>query len=379
MTLAIRRLARRKRLDDKIIESFLAAHSFPLQEGTTVTFAYRGEADEVHLRHWIFGLPSSQPFERLADTDLWYLVLELPERSRIEYKIDIVHGEDHQWILDPLNPASARDPFGANSVCQTVGYRRPDWTLPDDEARPGKICEMAVSSKVFGSTRSFQVYTPPRFRPNRSYPLLIVHDGSDYLRYADLQTVLDNLIYQLEIPPLLVALTDSPRRLKEYAASRKHARFVVEELIPILEAEFPIDPAPAARGLMGASFGAVAALSTAWRFPGRFGRLLLQSGSFAFSDLGERHSRGPAFDPVVRFVNTFREKPGRPAEQLYVSCGIYESLIYENRSLVPLLQASGLDVRYEEARDGPPWENWRDRLRIGLSWLFPGPLWMIYE
>ena len=25
------------------------------------------------------------------------------------------------------------------------------------------------------------------------------------------------------------------------------------------------------------------------------------------------------------------------------------------------------------------WENWRDRLREGLSWLFPGPLWMVYE
>jgi enterochelin esterase family protein len=130
---------------------------------------------------------------------------------------------------------------------------------------------------------------------------------------------------------------------------------------------------------MGASFGAVASLSTAWRYPGRFGRLLLQSGSFAFSDLGERHSRGPAFDPVVRFINSFREKPGRPTEKLYVSCGIFESLIYENRSLVPLLLASGLEVRYEEARDGHNWENWRDRLRVGLSWLFPGPLWMVYE
>jgi len=130
---------------------------------------------------------------------------------------------------------------------------------------------------------------------------------------------------------------------------------------------------------MGASFGAVAALSTAWHFPGRFDRLLLQSGSFAFSDLGEHHSRDATFDPVVRFVNALREDPGRPAERLYISCGIYESLIYENRSLVPLLQGSGLEVRYEEARDGHNWENWRDRLRTGLSWLFPGPLWMVYE
>ncbi len=47
--------------------------------------------------------------------------------------------------------------------------------------------------------------------------------------------------------------------------------------------------------------------------------------------------------------------------------------------MVPLLQDTGIDVRYEEAADGHNWENWRDRLRHALSWLFPGPMWMVYE
>jgi enterochelin esterase family protein len=46
---------------------------------------------------------------------------------------------------------------------------------------------------------------------------------------------------------------------------------------------------------------------------------------------------------------------------------------------VPLLQEAGMEVRYREARDGHNWQNWRDRLRGALSWLFPGPLWMVYE
>jgi enterochelin esterase family protein len=129
---------------------------------------------------------------------------------------------------------------------------------------------------------------------------------------------------------------------------------------------------------MGASFGAVASLAAAWRHPGYFGRLLLQSGSFAFTDIGPQR-RGPAFDSVVRFVNAYRNRPRRLAERVFVSCGTFESLIYENRSMVPLLQSTGMQVRYVEARDGHNWENWRDRLREGLSWLFPGPLWMVYE
>jgi len=81
----------------------------------------------------------------------------------------------------------------------------------------------------------------------------------------------------------------------------------------------------------------------------------------------------------VRFMNGYRRRPFAVAEKIFMSCGIYESLIYENRSLVPLLQAQGMQVNFQEARDAHNWENWRDRLRQGLTWLFPGPLWMVYE
>jgi enterochelin esterase family protein len=206
----------------------------------------------------------------------------------------------------------------------------------------------------------------------------VVHDGPDYLRYADLKVVLDNLIHRLEIPAMVVALIQSPDRLVEYTGDPRHARFIGEELLPALVERFPLVNDKSARGLMGASLGGVAALHTASRYPDLFGQLLLQSGSFAFSDLG-LHQKGPVFDPVVRFVNAYRKNPFVLAEKIYLSCGIYESLIYENRSLVPLLQAQGIEVNFEEARDAHNWENWRDRLRNGLTWLFPGPLWMVYE
>jgi enterochelin esterase family protein len=44
-----------------------------------------------------------------------------------------------------------------------------------------------------------------------------------------------------------------------------------------------------------------------------------------------------------------------------------------------MLQQSGMQVRFSESRDGHNWENWRDRLREGLSWLFPGPQLFVYE
>ena len=342
------------------------------------THVFRGEAREVRLRHWIYGLPTAVAFERVAGTDLWFHVEEVPADSRVEYKLEIHTPRGTRLVKDPLNPLVAHDPFGANSVLQGTGYRVPAWALEDPAAPKGTLEDRVFRSEALGSQRRITLYRPPRFQETRRYPLLIVHDGGDYLRFANLQAVLDNLIHRMEIPGVIAVLTHPEDRIAQYRDHADHSRYLTEELVPSLEKELPLLGAPVGRALMGASLGAVASLSTAIRYPGFYGRLLLQSGSFAFSDIGT-HRRGPVFDPVVRFVNAFRRSPGRPAARAYVACGIYESLIYENRTMVPLLQEHGVEVRYAEARDGHNWENWRDRLREGLSFLFPGPLWMVYE
>ncbi len=360
------------------VTAFFAAHSFPIVDGNSITIVWRGQADAVHLKHWVFGLPSSQQLARIEGTEVWHLTLQLPAASRVEYKLEVVRNGHGEWMQDPLNPNLARDPFGANSVAHGTGYEIPRWIHHDPSVRPGRLDDVVFDSKTFGR-RGFGVYVPAGFRQTRRYPLLVVHDGHDYLRYASLGTILDNLIDRLEIANAIVVLTSSPDRIREYADDERHARFLTEELVPFVERVFPIDARPQSRYLMGASFGAVAALSTAHRYPGFYGRLLLQSGSFAFTDIGNRNHRGPLFDPVVAFMNRFRADPTPISERIFVSCGMYESLIYENRSLVPLLVSTGMDVRYTEARDGHNWENWRDRLREGLSWLMPGPFLHVYE
>lgn len=374
----------------RAIDAFIAAprtleslrafleRSFPIVEGHSITFVWAGEAEAVNLRHWVYGLPSSQPLARVEGTPIWHVTIALPPNSRVEYKFEIIRGGHGEWREDPRNPNRARDPYGANSVAHGAGYTIPEWTRFDPASAPGRMDSFTIDSQAFGR-REVGLYLPARFRPTRRYPLLIVHDGHDYLNYAALGAILDNLTARLEIPGMVVALTTSPYRLGEYANDERHARFLTDELVPRLEAAFPLGGTPQSRCLAGASFGAVASLSTAWRRPGFYGRLLLQSGSFAFTDIGDRNARGPLFDPVVAFMNAFRARPTAVSERVFVSCGTYESLIYENRSLVPLLQSTGMDVRYVEARDGHNWENWRDRLREGLSWLFPGPLLMVYE
>jgi enterochelin esterase-like enzyme len=361
------------------IDRFFQLYEFPIVEQDRCTFAVRAEADAVYLRHRVVGLPSELPLRRIRGTDLWYVVVEIPSDSRVEYQFELRRGNSWERFNDPVNPRIARSPVGNSSVCFSFGYSVPDWTRFDPEARPGELVEWMMHSQAQRRDNRVTVYLPARYRPPARYPLLIVHDGGDYLEFSVMKTVLDNLIHRMDMAETVVAFTYPGDRLSEYPNSAAHARWIVGELLPELESRLSLVAQPHGRCLMGASFGAIASLSVARRYPETFGALLLQSGSFVYTDIGVDHGGGPAFDPVVSFVNRYRARPVRVAERLFISCGVYEELIMRNRSMVPVFTEAGMEVRYVESRAGHNWESWRDHLRDGLSWIFPGEQLFVYE
>ena len=371
--LAINQLQQQSWVDETTVDQFLAGREVPIVEGRHCTFLFRGEADEVYLAQRIVGLPSRLPMRRVAGTSLWYVVLKVPKSSRINYQIEVVRPEHVERFNDPLNPKLSHSPFGAISVCFSLGYTDPEWTFPDPDASPGELTDLVVQSRALERDCQVTLYQPAGFHRSASYPLLVIHDGGDFLQYAAAKAVLDNLIHRGEIPPLVAAFLHPKDRLVEYANSANHARFLTQELLPQLETEFPLVHNRSGRILLGASFGAIASLSTAYRSPSTYGSLVLMSGSFVFADSGTDHGGGEVFDPVVKFVNQYRDHPRRVAERLFVSCGLYEPLIIPNRSIVPIFESADMQVRYVEARDGHTWENWRDRLRDALTWVLPGP------
>lgn len=377
--IALNRLRERLPVDTAAIDRFIARHGSPIVEGERATFLFRGEADAVSVRHRVVGLPDPLPMRRLEGTDLWAASTVLPEGSRVEYQLELRRGAHHERFNDPLNPRVAHSPMGSSSVCAAVGYHVPEWVHHDPEARPGELSEQSLRSKALRREQPFHLYLPARFNRAMRYPLLIVHDGTDYLNFAAMRTVLDNLIHRLDIAPMVVAFVPPRDRLKEYPNHAPHARFIARELLPHLADQLPLLDTPDGRCLMGSSFGGIASLSTAVRYPGVFGSLLLQSASLVFTDIGTEHGGGPYFDPVVKFVNRYRARPTRPVERIFMSCGTYEPLITPNRSMVPVFRGAGITVNYTEARDGHNWENWRDRLQEGLSWVFPGPQKFVYE
>lgn len=377
--LAINRLRERVPIDGSVIDRFVARYGSPIVEGERATFLWRGDADDVRVRHRVVGLPDPLHLKRITDTDLWSVTTDLPKGSRVEYQLETRRGEHYERFNDPLNPRVATSPVGSSSVCASRDYHVPDWVHPDPESRPGELVDEVIRSKALRRDQQVILYLPARFSKAARYPLLVVHDGTDYLGYTAMKTVLDNLIHRLDIAPMVVAFVPPRDRLKEYPNHAPHARFISRELVPVLTERLPLQDNAAGRTLMGSSFGGIAALSTAVRYPGLFGSLFLQSASLVFTDIGHDHGGGPAFDPVVKFVNRYRARPSAPVERIFMTCGTYEPLITPNRSMVPVFRGAGMTVKYTEARDGHNWENWRDQLRDGLSWLHPGPKMFVYE
>jgi enterochelin esterase-like enzyme len=374
----IRRLERMAPLERHHIDRFIGRNRFPLIEPSAATFVYRGEADAVYLRRWMHGETDGLPLERLDGSDLWHVRVPVTRGARLEYKFDVVRDGVSAWINDPLNPEVATDPFGANSVCRTFGYVTPAWSQRDPSAPAGSLDELRVLSSAFGEQRLVRTYLPPGFAEDRNYPLLIVHDGDDFISHGGLATVLDNLIHRGDIPPVVAALTRAHDRIAEYTGGSRHEDFLAQDLLPMLRARLPLREDPAGVVLVGASLGAVASLSTAWHHAGVVGGLVLLSGSFIF-DRSLLQGRDPLFARIADLVDRLREEPRDLPAQVFVSCGIYEGLIGQNQALAGFLRRQGREVRFEEPRDAHHWQNWRDQMRAGLTWTLPGPRPVGYE
>lgn len=350
------------------LQHFIDTHEFPLVESRSITFVWIGEASRVSLLRWIHGGDDRLEFHQYADTPLWLLNLNVQDDGRFEYKLAVENHGHEEWILDPLNSARAGDPFGENSVCMTAGYSQPAWSMPQGSPL-GTVEQLPVASVAFEEIREEQIYLPANYNSELEYPLLVIHDGADFVTYADLTICLDNLIFSGAIPPIIAALVQTQDRTGEYSRARRHARYLVNDLLPHVCAKYRVSERLADRVLLGASLGAVAALATVFRYPGVFGAVVLHSGSFV---LDERKLKGrphPVFQRVARLVKAFKRAPNMPELRAFVSTGKLEGLAEENQALATLLHENGVNVLFKTAWDGHHWHNWRDQLKGALVWV----------
>lgn len=161
-----------------------------------------------------------------------------------------------------------------------------------------------ADSKVFEETvRDYWIYVPELpagvVAPER-WPVMVFQDGHAYVNETGefrAPVVLDNLIHQGKIPPLVAVFVNPGHRSEplpepawkannrsfEYdTLSEDYARFLLEELLPDVEqqADLKLTDDPDQRAICGISSGGICAWTVAWTRPDEFHKVLSHVGSF---------------------------------------------------------------------------------------------------
>ena len=151
----------------------------------------------------------------------------------------------------------------------------------------GDRSNMLVTTSHPGTwTRTVDVYVPAQVVRGKPTPFIVVGDGNS-TAWKDLGTVLDNLIQQRRVPPLIAILVGnggqdaqgSQRGLEYDTVSGTYAQFVEREVLPLVEqrAGVQLTKDPDGRATMGLSSSGTAAFTMAWFHPELYRRVLAYS------------------------------------------------------------------------------------------------------
>ena len=324
-----------------------------MADDSTLTLIYRGTARHVFVAGDPNGWePGRNEMKRLPGTDLFSLTWTLDPAARIEYKLVV----DSAWILDPLNTLRASGGFGENSEVRMPRYRFPGETLPRGVPH-GSIDTTSFTGPAPGRRTTVYVYVPPGY-PSLTdrYPVLYVMDGGEYLSRANMNVVLDNLIAQGEIVPLIAVFLEprsdpaDPRtntRMSDYALNDSFIDALSGNLRPFLLKRYRMLEGPRNTAIMGASMGGLIATYAAFTHPETFGLCAAQSPSYQWKN-----------DTLITMLRSAPVKDFR----MYLSTGTIRDAEQRARIVRDIMREKGYAITYAEYPESHNWLNWRGRL-----------------
>jgi enterochelin esterase family protein len=244
------------------------------------------------------------------------------------------------------------------SVLSMPGALPQPWVAP----RPGVPRGSLVRTPLPGGS-VVHVYRSPG-TTRAPAPLLVVFDGRRLLD-TTVSATFDNLAADGAVDPLTAVVVESirgsaprgPTRIDSLTVAGLES-FVFDDLMPAVEARYPVAADPARRVLAGHSLGAVAALHLGARRPDVFGSVVAGSAALWWpGGSGQVHGA----DVAAAYAR------GTPAGPLFLDAGTEEgSLLDDVRAFRRTLVAAGHDVTYREFRGGHDHACWRGSLTDGL-------------
>jgi enterochelin esterase family protein len=335
----------------------------PLVEDSTVVLTYHGAARRVAIPSDLNGWnPAADTMTRVPGTKLFYKWMHVPSAARFEYKFLV----DTVWTTDPMNPQHAMGGHGPNSEVWMPGYEPPDEVHSFSGVPKGTLDTLTFSSALLGRTHPVYVYRPHRYFLRRSpYPALFVMDGGEYLSLGLMHHVLDNLIFDKRIRPLVAVFVD-PRtdpldaststRMADYTLRDTFVNALVTELRPLLMKKYNITTDPRHTAIMGASLGGLISTYASLRSPDVFGLCAAQSPSYWWNN-----------EAIFRMT---RDEPAKNI-RFYIDTGTIRDAREHASKMGGLLKRQGYDVFYAEHPEGHNWVNWRSRIDDILTYFWP--------
>lgn len=258
-------------------------------------------------------------------------------------------------------------------------------------------------SRVFENTRMLRVLVPGGYdapeNRERRYPVLYLNDGQNLFDSAT--SVLNPMEWRVDetvrdltaagrIPPLIVVGIDSAGRrgrfreyfpyVDEYLSppephpqGTRYPEFLVDEVIPFVEARYRVRSQAARRGLGGSSAGALAAIYAVVKRPGVFGRLLVESPSIYVDDARIlREATGVVSWPERIYVGAGTNEGGRP--DCDPAATDEPELVRDVRRFERLLLDAGVEARRIKVTVAPCAAHdesaWAERLPEALRFLY---------
>lgn len=362
---------------DALWQMLTSSQRVPLLFGVQVVFLYKGKASSVTVRgdftQWAEG--RGLDAERVGQTDLWVAQTTLPVDSRTEYRFVL---DEQNWVSDPVNPYISRN--GVNSVLVMPQFQASDLTEPRAGIERGVLTDdTPFKSDSMGYTINYRVYLPPEYAALDKLPVLYVTDGEQFAdeQRGAMPIVMDNLIAEGRIKPALAVfldarepfnLTNNRRNLEFLARGEDYARFITQELIPLIDKTYKSDPSPDARVIVGTSLGGLLATFAAARYPDMFHQLAAFSP--AYWPLGNPGATGdpqqaqgvmqmsPVIDRLLQCGdNTGIQCPPLPLK-IFMSSGIPSWDMGDLPGLATDLDTMRYPILFAQSHQGHSWSAW---------------------
>ncbi len=338
-------------------------HGRAVIEDSTIYFLYFGNVRRVAVPGDLNGWnPKEDTLTRIPKTNLLYLAKSLHPAARFEYKLAV----DSTWILDPLNRQQAIGGYGANSEIWMPLYKPPTEIEYRAEIPHGRIDSLRIKSKLLQRTHPVFVYLPPGYKQSsrKQYPTLYVTDGGEYITLALMLNVLDNLIGEKRIEPIVAVFVDprtdvrdirTSKRMFDYTMSDTFVAFLVNEVRALVAKKYRTDLRAERTAIMGASLGALISTYAAFTRPDVFGLVAAQSPSYWWRN-----------DTMITMV----ERSPKKNLRFYIDTGTIRDAQEKALKMKDVLERKGYAVHYEEHPEAHNWVNWRSRLSHILEYFW---------